>query len=134
MTLKKKLPPDAVDKQIGIRLKALRKSRRYSQADVGKALGVSFQQIQKYENGSNKLRPSQLIAASEFYAVPIDYFFRDLVGAPDLERVRRISERSSNDLILLENFHNTLPRHREIIRTLANDLASAFKHLSANDA
>lgn len=53
----------AADKAIGLRLKTFRLQRKLSQTDLGKHLGVTFQQIQKYENGVNRLAGSRLILA-----------------------------------------------------------------------
>jgi transcriptional regulator with XRE-family HTH domain len=54
-----------------------------SQRELGNAIGVSFQQIQKYENGSNRIAAADLLQFATSLAVPITYFFE---GAPDCER------------------------------------------------
>ena len=51
----------AVDKAIGLRLKTFRMQRRLSQTALGDKLGVTFQQVQKYENGTNRLSSAKLI-------------------------------------------------------------------------
>lgn len=55
--------PDPVDAALGARLRMRRTQLRVTQAELGRALGVSYQQIQKYESGANRLRGSALIAA-----------------------------------------------------------------------
>ena len=54
---------EAVDAALGARLRMRRTRLRLTQAELGRALGVSYQQIQKYESGANRLRGSALIAA-----------------------------------------------------------------------
>jgi transcriptional regulator with XRE-family HTH domain len=53
-----------IDKTIGHRLRSFRLAAKMSQTDLGNFLGVTFQQIQKYENGNNRLSGSRLIQAA----------------------------------------------------------------------
>ncbi|MCP1546018.1 helix-turn-helix domain-containing protein [Methylorubrum extorquens] len=69
--------PDEIDKRVGARLMRLRKARGLSQVGLGEALGVRFQQVQRYESGKNRLGPSRLSKASELFGVKIEYFFAD---------------------------------------------------------
>ncbi len=52
-----------------------------SQTDLGKALGVAFQQVQKYEKGTNRIGASRLYRLSQILKVPVNYFFDDLSTA-----------------------------------------------------
>ena len=61
---------------LGARLRARRKELGLSQAAVGEMLGVTFQQIQKYENGINRISAASLYELSKRLATPIDYFFK----------------------------------------------------------
>ncbi|MDO8900016.1 MAG: helix-turn-helix domain-containing protein [Phenylobacterium sp.] len=56
---------DSVDRAIGARVRARRKSLSMSQSDLAERLGVSFQQVQKYERGANRISGSTLVAASQ---------------------------------------------------------------------
>ncbi|MGB7240876.1 MAG: helix-turn-helix transcriptional regulator [Sulfitobacter sp.] len=67
-----------VDIYVGLRLKQLRKLRAVSQADVARELTISFQQIQKYEIGSNRISASRLYELSVILNVPVSYFFEGL--------------------------------------------------------
>jgi transcriptional regulator with XRE-family HTH domain len=67
-----------IDVHVGSRIKLRRKLLRMSQTDLGKALGYSFQQIQKYEKGTNRVSASKLVAIAEALNVPIMFFFDDL--------------------------------------------------------
>ena len=60
---------------IGIRLKQKRTEKNLTQTKVAKALNVTFQQIQKYEKGTNGLSASRIQALSNYFNVPISYFF-----------------------------------------------------------
>ena len=70
--------PDPVDSHVGKRLRTRRVGMRISQSDIGKKLGVTFQQIQKYENGTNRVGASNLFRLAGALDVPVAYFFEDL--------------------------------------------------------
>lgn len=66
---------NSFDAELGFRLKRLRQSRRVSQEDLGCMLGVSFQQIQKYETGQNRMSPERIERCARIFEVPVGYFF-----------------------------------------------------------
>ncbi len=61
----------SIDKAIGGRLKMYRQRANISQTALGKHLGVSFQQVQKYENGTNRISAATLIKISRALNVPV---------------------------------------------------------------
>lgn len=67
-----------VDVHVGRKLKQIRTMRRLSQTDVARELDLSFQQIQKYEIGSNRIAASRLYELSRILGVPTSYFFEGL--------------------------------------------------------
>lgn len=67
-----------VDVHVGRKLKEIRTLRRYSQTDVAQRLGLSFQQIQKYEIGSNRIAASRLFELTQIFDVSPAYFFEGL--------------------------------------------------------
>lgn len=69
-----------VDVHVGRKLKQIRTMRRLSQTDVAKQLNLSFQQIQKYEIGSNRIAASRLYELARILGVPTSYFFEGLEG------------------------------------------------------
>lgn len=73
-------PPRPADIYAGTRLRERRKLCGLSQGELGKAIGVSFQQIQKYENGANRISVSRLEQLSEILKVPAGYFFGSASG------------------------------------------------------
>ena len=70
---------DPTDKHIGSRLRMRRRMLDLSQADLGNALGITFQQVQKYEKGVNRISASRLQHMSQILKVPVPFFFE---GAP----------------------------------------------------
>ena len=72
--------PDPVDVHVGARLRALRNSQRLSQEKLANTVGVTFQQIQKYESGVNRISASMLYGIARRLAVPVAAFFE---GLPD---------------------------------------------------
>lgn len=71
--------PGPVDNHVGNRVRMRRLSLGMSQEKLGQALGVSFQQIQKYEKGVNRIGASRLHQIAATLGVPIDFFYE---GAP----------------------------------------------------
>ncbi|NTB87718.1 helix-turn-helix domain-containing protein [Agrobacterium tumefaciens] len=73
----------AVDRHIGIQIRLQRQHEKMSQAALGEKIGVTFQQIQKYERGANRVSSSVLYEIACILEKPIDYFFE---GLPRPER------------------------------------------------
>jgi transcriptional regulator with XRE-family HTH domain len=67
------------DKHVGSRLRMRRLMLDMSQTDIANALGLTFQQVQKYEKGSNRVCASRLQHLSQILQVPVTFFFE---GAP----------------------------------------------------
>lgn len=76
--------PHPVDKHVGRRVCEKRISLGYNQSDLGRALGLTFQQIQKYEKGTNRISASKLWDIARFFKVDVDYFFDGLADAARL--------------------------------------------------
>lgn len=75
--------PHPFDVAVGRRLRLARKARSLSQGQLAQSLGLSsHQQIQKYEQGANRISASSLAKAAICLGVPIDYFFVDVEGMP----------------------------------------------------
>ena len=72
----------AINRIVGQNLKYLRKLNNLNQTKVGNALKVSFQQIQKYEKGTNRIGASRLQHIATVMAVPVSFFFEDAPGTP----------------------------------------------------
>jgi transcriptional regulator with XRE-family HTH domain len=76
--------PDPIDIHVGSRIRLRRKMLGFSQGRLGDALGLTFQQVQKYERGTNRAGASRLHELSKILDVPISFFFddQDPVRAP----------------------------------------------------
>lgn len=72
--------PNPIDVHVGHRLRARRTLLGLSQEKVGEAMGLTFQQVQKYERGANRIGASRLWDMSRILNCPISYFFEDLDG------------------------------------------------------
>jgi transcriptional regulator with XRE-family HTH domain len=70
----------AVDKHFGKVLREARKAKKLTQTTLAEQAGISFQQIQKYEAGSNRISPARLIKLSNILEVGILKFYQDAPG------------------------------------------------------
>jgi transcriptional regulator with XRE-family HTH domain len=66
---------DPRDAEIGQRVRALRLQRGLSQTELGQLIDVTFQQVQKYEKGANRISAGRLQRIAEVLGVPVAYFF-----------------------------------------------------------
>ena len=71
-----------LSKHIGARVRMARNLRSMSQTDLGDALGVSFQQIQKDEKGANRIGAGRLFQISQILDVPASFFYKGLDNVP----------------------------------------------------
>ncbi|WP_160003651.1 helix-turn-helix domain-containing protein [Rhizobium sp. 18055] len=74
--------PNPIDVEVGRRLKMQRLACGMTQTELGNKIQVTFQQVQKYERGTNRLGASRLQAAAHVLAVPISFFFEHSPGEP----------------------------------------------------
>ncbi len=72
--------PEPVDIHVGGRVRMRRLFLGLSQEKLAQAVGVSFQQLQKYERGTNRVSASRLYALTKFLGVPVSWFFEDAPG------------------------------------------------------
>jgi transcriptional regulator with XRE-family HTH domain len=75
-----KKAPNPIDKHVGSRVRMRRQMLAMSQTQLGDALGLTFQQVQKYEKGTNRMGASRLQQMSDILQVPVEFFFE---GAPN---------------------------------------------------
>src|ERR687894_1039497 len=69
--------PNPVDVRVGARLRLRRNMLGLSQEKLGEAIGLTFQQVQKYERGANRIGASRLYELSRALDVPVSFFFGD---------------------------------------------------------
>ena len=72
--------PSPVDVHVGNRIRLRRTLLQMSQEKLGDALGLTFQQVQKYERGANRVSASRLFDLGRVLEVPVSFFFDDLPG------------------------------------------------------
>jgi transcriptional regulator with XRE-family HTH domain len=80
-TIATKRAPNPTDKHIGSRVRMRRKMLAMSQTKLGAALGVTFQQVQKYEKGTNRIGAGRLQQISHILQVPVVFFFEGALNA-----------------------------------------------------
>lgn len=75
--------PNQVDQHIGARMRLRRLMMNVSQERLAELLGLTFQQVQKYEKGVNRVAASRLWDVAKALDVPVSYFFEGLIGSED---------------------------------------------------
>jgi transcriptional regulator with XRE-family HTH domain len=119
-----------MDALVGARLRSRRKQLKMSQERLGKEIGVSFQQVQKYENGTNRIGAGRLAEISKVLDVPVAYFFTgSSAGSPsDSERTDTraiLSEPGATELLQAYAQISSLALRGAVVR-LARDLAGNY--------
>ncbi|AAL53152.1 MULTISPECIES: helix-turn-helix domain-containing protein [Brucella] len=79
--IENKKKPNPIDMHVGSRIRLRRNMLGLSQEKLGENLGITFQQIQKYEKGTNRVGASRLQAISSILNVPVSFFFEDAPGS-----------------------------------------------------
>ena len=120
--------PDEVDVYVGSRLRARRNLVGISQKQLGQALGLTFQQIQKYESGINRMGSSRLFQISQALSVPVSYFFEGMPTAGELSERHEFAEKEQE---LLKGAPGKKPRKQLDIlhRRETMDLIRAYYHI-----
>jgi transcriptional regulator with XRE-family HTH domain len=93
-----KKAPNHVDRHVGSRVRLRRMLLGLTQERLGEALGLTFQQVQKYEKGTNRIGASRLQQISQFLKVEIAYFFEGPVGREAAGWLRRRGHHLCNGL------------------------------------
>src|SRR5262245_60849777 len=86
---------EPTDKFVGQNIRLVRKAKGLSQTQLGDAIGVTFQQVQKYENGFNRVGSSRLVRIATALDVPVHSFFHGIVS----EKNRPTPTQSVGDLL-----------------------------------
>ena len=94
--------PNPIDVHVGTRVRLRRQVLKMSQEKLGDKLGVTFQQVQKYERGSNRIGASRLWKISDVLGVPVGFFFDGLT-----EGVERADFTENDQLPIVYEFINS---------------------------
>ncbi len=114
--IKTKPRAEKIDIEIGKTIKKLRKLRGFSQEKIANDLGVSFQQIQKYERGVNRVSASRMYILAKILQVDINDFF---IGIDDDSNVLQIDDET---IKLVSKFRRIEdPKIRNLIFVLLNE-------------
>ena len=103
---------DPVDIHVGARVRLRRTLLGMSQDSLGKALGLTFQQIQKYERGANRMGSSRLFKIASILGVDVAYFFDEMPEGMGLKPVGM-----SEDPVIFEGSHMLRRETLELVRS-----------------
>jgi transcriptional regulator with XRE-family HTH domain len=117
----------SVDKSIGGRLKQFRQQANLSQTALGKHLGVSFQQVQKYENGTNRISAASLMKIARFLNISIGDLMSSRDGQPQKSTTSGRNEvarfmKSAEGRSLIQGFLAVDPHLRRHVASLVKAL------------
>ena len=120
----KRSPPHPVDVHVGLEVRRLRKGMGLSQDKLAESIGLTFQQVQKYERGANRISASKLLEIGAFLGVPVAYFFNGLPGQVFADRLAsssRPAKTNPNEALALRI--GQLGRHkRRLIAQLVEEM------------
>jgi transcriptional regulator with XRE-family HTH domain len=118
--------PDPIDIAVGLRLRTLRKSRGMSQEQLGRALGITFQQIQKYERGTNRISASMLVKSARALAVaPTSLLPEEGEPAPKSPAIMALIAQLRGAEELIESYSRIKsPRLRRALLQMSRSLAN----------
>ncbi|MBV8510536.1 MAG: helix-turn-helix transcriptional regulator [Xanthobacteraceae bacterium] len=87
--------PNPIDRHVGSRVRMRRMMLGMSQEKLGDALGLTFQQVQKYEKGANRIGASRLQQISQILQVPVSFFFEGVPSPRAEQRAEGLAEAPS---------------------------------------
>jgi len=108
--------PDSIDRYVGSRVRGRRVGLGMNQTRLGQAIGVTFQQIQKYENGTNRISAGNLYKIAKAMGVDIAFFYE---GIPD-SAVKGSGRGAGLSDLPVADFEADPTRSREAIRLMHN--------------
>lgn len=114
----KKISKQDIDAHVGDRLRLRRTMMGLNQEAVARAVGITFQQVQKYEKGRNAMNANRLYEFARFMNVPVAYFFEGLESSAQSEKMTGFSETKS------EKFDHKSVSDRESL-----EIMKAFKRI-----
>tara|TARA_B100000427_G_scaffold216909_1_gene181125 strand:- start:44 stop:412 length:369 start_codon:yes stop_codon:yes gene_type:complete len=109
---------------LGRKLRMRRLSLGLTQTKVANAINVTFQQIQKYEKGTNGVSSSRLIQLSNFLKVPITYFFEDFAENSNIDKNTQEDSSDLNYSFLIKTFSKLNETQKQKIFTLLKNTTS----------
>jgi transcriptional regulator with XRE-family HTH domain len=104
--------PDHIDMEVGQRIRIYRKTRGLSQTALADQLGVTFQQVQKYENGKNRIGAGRLTRIAQVLDVPV----ATLLGVSDITKIKSSKRGKDSSPLELLTVSGALPLLRSYER------------------
>lgn len=90
------LQSDEIDKMIGKRIQLKRREHKYSADKLSELIGISQQQLSRYERGTNKINVSHLVSIANFLDTPISWFFLDCIKQKEVEIINETDQKCNN--------------------------------------
>jgi transcriptional regulator with XRE-family HTH domain len=125
---------ETVDTLVGQRIRAKRLSASMSQAELGRAIGVRFQQVQKYESGVNRVSASRLWAIAEVLDVHVSHFFEGIRpsnsgaidgSSPPKDELDFLKDQDAMELVLI--YRSLRATHRHAVLSFVRSLTQGDK-------
>jgi transcriptional regulator with XRE-family HTH domain len=130
--------PNPTDVHVGSRIRMRRNILGMSQEKLGEHLGITFQQIQKYEKGTNRVGASRLQAIASILDVPVSYFFADAPGQEPAELTGMSEGKSPHYVVDFVNSSEGLQLNRAFARIadqkIRRKIIELVKALAAEDS
>ena len=111
-----KKSPNPIDIHCGSRVRLRRMMLGMSQEKLGEHLGITFQQIQKYEKGTNRIGASRLQAIARVLSVPVAFFFEDAPGATPIAGDQGFGAGAANHVVEFLSSAEGLRLNRSFLR------------------
>jgi transcriptional regulator with XRE-family HTH domain len=108
-----------IDQHVGRKLRHFRALANVTQKQLGDQVGVSFQQIQKYEIGTNRVSASKLYEIAKFLKVPVSAFF------PEESNTSHFDAINANEAALIRAYRAASPEVRSAMHSFAQSLEAA---------
>lgn len=125
--MQKKGKANDIDKHVGQKLKQFRIASNKTQEEVAEALGMTFQQVQKYERGTDRISVGNLFVLANFFKVPIADFYD--------RKVDHKNPQNKDELKLLEHYRalKTISGRKMVLDMMVNlravEAAAQFPHI-----
>lgn len=121
--------PTVIDQTVGARIRLRRNEVGMSQEKLAAHLGLTYQQVQKYEKGVNRVGASRMVAIAKALGCSTSYFYEDVSGIPTPgttthgEAIQRVLQ-DKQGLRMVLAFDRLDPRHRDAIIDIVDRLAA----------
>ncbi len=135
MTNARPRQPDETDQIVGNKVREVRKSRGLTMKQLASHLGVSYQQVQKYEIGSNRIPVSRLATIAQLLGVSVGMFYDQVPGQHFAEQDQQgFSILSTDEERLLAAFSAiSSPEARKSLLAVADQMAQSSKEMDATN-